>query len=42
MNIIIVGGGKVGLSLVQHLRSENHDISIIDPDTEVVDYAETE
>jgi trk system potassium uptake protein TrkA len=42
MNIIIVGGGKVGLSLVQNLRSENHDISIIDPNSDVVDYAETE
>lgn len=42
MNIIIVGGGKVGLSLAQNLRSENHDISIIDPDSTVVEYAETE
>ena len=42
MNIIIVGGGNVGLSLAQHLRSENHDISIIDPHSAVLEYAETE
>ena len=31
MNIIIVGCGKVGRSLVEQLSSENHDISIVDP-----------
>lgn len=42
MNIIIVGGGKVGLTLVESLRSENHDISLIDPDSALVEYASTE
>lgn len=42
MNIIIVGGGKVGLTLVQNLRSEDHDISIIDPSSSVIEYATTE
>ena len=37
MNIIIVGGGKVGLTLVQNLRSEDHDISIIDPSSSVIE-----
>ena len=36
MNIIIVGCGKVGRSLVEQLSSENHDISIVDPKAYVV------
>lgn len=42
MKIIIVGGGKVGLTLVESLRSEDHDISLIDPDSDLIDYASTE
>lgn len=42
MKIIIVGGGKVGLTLAESLRNENHDIAVIDPDTAVIEYAETE
>ncbi len=42
MNIIIVGGGKVGLSLVQNLRYEDHDISLIDPNSSVIEYTTTE
>ncbi len=30
MNIIIVGCGKVGITLAQQLSSENHDIAVID------------
>lgn len=36
MNIIIVGCGKVGRSLVEQLSSENHDISVVDPKAHVV------
>ena len=42
MKIVIVGGGKVGLTLAEHLRSENHDIALIDPDGKVIEYATTE
>ncbi len=42
MKIIIVGGGKVGLTLAESLRAEDHDIAVIDPDTDVVEYASTE
>ena len=37
MNIIIVGCGKVGTALVMTLSKENHNISVIDTDTEVLD-----
>lgn len=37
MNIVIVGDGKVGASLVEHLSQENHDIVVIDRDPKVVD-----
>ena len=30
MNIIIVGEGKVGYTLAEHLSRENHDVTIID------------
>ena len=30
LNIIIVGGGKVGATLVERLSRENHDITLID------------
>ena len=32
MNIVIVGCGKVGLSLVEKLSEEGNDITVIDPD----------
>lgn len=35
-NIIIVGCGKVGTTLVEKLRQANHDITIIDQNAEVV------
>ena len=33
MNIIIVGCGRIGSTLVEELSGENHDISIIDEQT---------
>jgi len=42
MNIIIIGGGKVGITLAESLRSENHNISLIDPDSSLIDYISTE
>ncbi len=42
MKIIIVGSGNVGLTLAEVLRSEDHDIAVIDPNAAVVDYASTE
>lgn len=35
MRIIIVGGGVVGCSLAEHLRYENHDISLIEKDISI-------
>ena len=37
MNIIIVGCGKVGATLVMTLSKENNNISVIDTDPDVVD-----
>ena len=37
MKIIIVGGGKVGETLVANLCSEGHDITVIDRSDKVVD-----
>lgn len=36
LNIIIVGCGKVGMTLVERLSQENHDITIIDTNPDVV------
>lgn len=36
MNIIIVGSGRVGTSLVEQLTKEGHDITLIDKDASVV------
>lgn len=36
LNIIIVGGGKVGATLVEQLSHEGHDITIIDKDARIV------
>lgn len=38
MNIIVVGCGMVGYSLVEQLSSENHDIVVIDEDESRVQY----
>ena len=40
MKIIIVGGGKVGYTLAQHLVTEEHDIVLIDDDTDVLNHAD--
>lgn len=37
MKIIIVGCGKVGESIVEALCSENHDVSVIDMNRDVID-----
>ncbi len=37
MKIIIVGCGKVGQKLTEQLSDEGHDITVIDPDREVID-----
>lgn len=36
MKIIIVGGGKVGITLTRQLSEENHDITVIDNDPEAI------
>ena len=37
MNIVIVGDGKVGATLVEHLSQEGHDIVVIDRDSKIVE-----
>lgn len=37
MNIIIVGAGKIGRELIERFGKENHDITVIDEDAELVD-----
>lgn len=39
MNIVIVGAGKVGLNLVRHLSMEEHNITVIDKDPKLIEYA---
>ncbi len=39
MNIIIVGGGKVGMTLADELSRENHEITLIDTDPDHVNRA---
>lgn len=36
MNIVIMGGGKVGETLCRFLTEENHEIKIIETDEEVL------
>ena len=36
MKIIIVGGGKIGKSLIESLVGEGHDVAVIDKDPSVV------
>ena len=40
MNIIIVGAGKVGITIGEQLSSENHNITIIDLNQKKVEEAE--
>lgn len=37
MNIVIVGDGKVGATLVEHLSQEGHNIVVIDRDSKIVE-----
>lgn len=37
MNIVIVGDGKVGAALTEHLSYEGHDVVVIDKDPKVVE-----
>ena len=37
MRIVIVGDGKVGATLVEHLSQEDHDIVVIDRNSKVID-----
>lgn len=37
MNIVIVGDGKVGAALTEHLSTEGHDVVVIDKDPKVVE-----
>ena len=39
MNIIVVGCGKVGLTLADQLNKEGHDITIVDQDEKVLRHA---
>lgn len=39
MKIIIVGGGKVGLTLVEQLCAEGHDITLLDTNSQIVEDA---
>lgn len=34
MNIVIVGGGKLGFSIAQELALENHDVIVVEKDPE--------
>ena len=36
MNIIIVGAGKIGTTILERLLAENHDIVVIDSDPKVI------
>ena len=37
MKIIVIGDGKVGRSIVEHICKEGHEVTIIDKDSETVD-----
>ena len=37
MKIIVIGAGKVGYVLAEHLIAEEHDVTIIDRNDEVID-----
>ncbi len=38
MNIIIAGCGKVGVTLAEQLRAENHEITMVDIDAERLEH----
>ncbi|MGP1441251.1 MAG: Trk system potassium transporter TrkA [Anaerovoracaceae bacterium] len=37
MKIIIIGGGKVGITLAEHLSTEDHEVTVIDKDQQRLD-----
>ena len=37
MRIIVIGAGKVGFTIAEHLIAEEHDVIIIDKNEEVVE-----
>ena len=37
MDIVVVGGGKVGARLAQDLRTEGHNITIIEKNAKIVE-----
>jgi trk system potassium uptake protein TrkA len=37
MKIIVIGDGKVGRTIVEHICKEGHEVTIIDKDSETVD-----
>lgn len=37
MNIIVIGGGKIGTTLVASLAGEGHDVTLVDRNPEVID-----
>ena len=41
MNIVIVGGGKVGMTLAQLLSKENHDLVVVDTSPRSLERAQT-
>ena len=38
MKIIVIGAGKVGYTLAEHLTQEEHDVIVIDKDDEVIEH----
>ncbi len=40
MNIIIIGGGKVGRTLVEYLDAEGHDVVLIDTKSSIIEYVQ--
>ena len=36
MNIVVIGGGKVGSTLIEQLTAEDHDITVIDTNSKVL------
>ncbi len=41
MNVVVVGGGKVGQLLTQLLSEENHNVVVIDNDENILEYLQT-
>ena len=37
MKIIVIGAGKVGYTLAEHLIAEEHDVTIIDREDDVIE-----